>query len=322
VSAAEASAAQTGAGAVALSDVAVITLTGDDVRRWANSMFTNAIKRVRPGQGSRNAMCDDRGRVLGLGDVCCLRPDHLLVVLEAGSDWFAERYRMYLMLDEIEMEVVELAVISVAGPGSDDVARALGLSVPEADHAHVEATDGAWAGVRVCRRDRTGLGGLDLLVPTERSSELLEAALAAGATAISAQTLDALRIRAGRAAWPADGSDRTLVHELRLEGEVCNFSKGCYVGQEVINRIDVKGQVQKRLTGVESDRPIPVGTAVHLDDREIGRVTSAATIDGRHLGLGILRKSAWEAGTAVELHTDAGSWSATVRALPFAGSAD
>lgn len=312
---------QSSAGVVDLAHVHMLTMTSEDARRWANGMFTNNIKRLPPGRGNRNAMCDDRGRVQGLLDLYCIREDHFLVVLEGvDAEWFQERYRMFLILDDIEVDELagEATLLSVQGPASASVLASAGLPTPEVERAHAldETT-----GVRVARRDRTGRGGFDLIVPVSAVESVWEALLASGARPFGTETLDALRIHAGRAAWPQDGTDKSMVHELLLNEDVCAFDKGCYVGQEVINRIDVKGLINKRLTGLEvegMDLP-PQGAEVLLGEQVVGLVTSATSAGGRVRALGVLRKTAWTPGTVVSVRAADGVRSATVMGLPFSG---
>jgi tRNA-modifying protein YgfZ len=310
-----------GAAVVDLAHVQLLTLTSDDARRWANGMFTNNIKRLQPGRGNRNAMCDDRGRVQGLLDLYCVRDDHFVVVLDGvDADWFGQRYKMFLILDDIEVDELagEATLLSVQGPAAASALEAAGLPTPEVDRAHVldDAT-----GVRVARRDRTGLGGFDLIVPVDRVEAIWDALAAAGARPFGLETLDALRIRAGRVAWPQDGTDKSMVHELGLNEEVCAFDKGCYVGQEVINRIDVKGLINKRLAGlvVEGDAVPPQGADVWLGDKAVGTISSATAADGAVRALAVLRKSAWDAGTPVVIRAADGERPASVVKLPFPG---
>lgn len=309
-----------GAGLVDLAHVTLLTLTSEDARRWANGMFTNNIKRLGVGRGNRNAMCDDRGRVQGLLDLYCVRDDHFVVVLDGvDADWFGERYRMFLILDDIEVDplVGEATLLSVQGPAAGAVLAAAGLPTPEVDRAHSLDPE---TGVRVARRDRTGHGGFDLIVPVAQVEATWAALLAAGARPFGLETLDALRIHAGRAAWPQDGSDKSMVHELGFNEEVCAFDKGCYVGQEVINRIDVKGLINKRLAGLEipGDAAPPQGAEVLLDDKPVGTVSSVTAAGGRVRALAVLRKAAWAPGTAVVVRAADGERPATVSALPFA----
>ena len=318
---AEVSAARSGAGLLDLSHLPAITITSPDAKRWCNGMFTNNIRKLTPGTGNRSAMCDDRGRVQGLIDLYCTSDEGFFGVLDGVAlDWFEKRYGMYMMLDDIELESCAdtFVVLSLQGPRADEILLAMAMSAPEGDHAHLTAAhDGAT--IRIARKDRTGLGGgVDLFVPIEVAASLWSALIAAGATAIGHEALDALRILGGRARWPQDGSAKSMVHELGINEEVCAFDKGCYVGQEVINRIDVKGLIQKRLTGFCIDGEAQLGAQVSIGKRSMGKITSVATVNGTRVGLAVLRKDAWAAGTSLSVHSEDGEpFSATVGDFPL-----
>jgi folate-binding protein YgfZ len=309
-----------GAGVVDLSHIAVLDLQASDLRRWANGIFTNNIRRLPVGRGNRNGMCDDRGRLQGLLDLYCLADDHFLAVLDGvDADWFEARYRMFLILDDIEVEPQfdVSTLISLQGPTAGALLSAVNLPVPGVEREHlVDAT----TGVRVARRDRTGLGGFDLMVPLAGAIDLWAALRSAGARPFGLETLDALRVRAGQAAFPQDAGEKSMIHELRLNQEICAFDKGCYVGQEIINRIDVKGLLTKKLMGlvVEGEAP-PIGAEVVVDDVVVGVVTSSAPRDGGGLGLSVVRKSAWTPGVVARLRTPDGERDATLSELPFGG---
>ena len=311
-------AARAGAIVADLSWVDVLDLQAPELRRWANGMFTNNIKRLGSGRGNRNAMCDDRGRVQGLLDLYCLDDQHFIAVLDGvDAGWFEERYRMFLILDDIEVDPRpdDRIVLTVQGPAAASAVEAAGLPAPAVDRAHEAGPDG----IRVARRDRFGHGGFDLLVPAAQAAAVWAALTAAGALPVGTQTLDAARVLAGRAQWPEDGTDKSMVHELRYNEDVCAFDKGCYVGQEVINRIDVKGAINKRLTGILLDQPVPVGAeATGEDGKVVGRVTSVAVIGDQTFGLGVLRKTHWEPGAAVTVAGADGPVGGRVAELPFA----
>ncbi len=309
---------RTGAGIIDLAQISTVTLAGPDARRFCNGMFTNNIKRLTPGQGNRNAMCDDRGRIQGLLDVYCTDHDSFLGVLEGVTgEWFEERYQLYIVFDDVQMTIHDGApwVLSVQGPKADAILSAAGLPCPAEPGQHLEADNGT----RVCRKDRTGTGGVDLLIPDAAIIPTFDDLINAGAEPVGHLAFEHARILAGRARWPHDGSDKTLVHELRLESEVCNFNKGCYLGQEVINRIDVKGQVTKRLSGLLLDETAlpPQGSTLWHGEKEVGWVTKAIEDHDRSLALGIVRKAAWDAGTTLQIQVGDRQLSATVVDLPF-----
>ena len=286
--------ARSGAVAVHLGAPAALRLRGPDVRRWASGMFTNHVQKLPVGHSNRQLGCDDRGRIQFVLRLAVVAEDELLVLLEGGDPAaFLQRYQMVMVLDDIEAEPVEdVVLVHICGPAADQALASAGLPVPRTGWSREGDRE-------ALRHDRTGLGGVDLLLPAGAPPPI-------GLPEAPPALIDALRVRAGRAAWPADGTDRSLAHELGLQADACAFDKGCYVGQEVLNRLDVRGGVQKRLTAVRLDGPVPPGAAVTLGDDEVGALTSLSALDGEHLGIGVLRKAVWEPGTRVVVSGVAG----------------
>jgi folate-binding protein YgfZ len=312
---AEIEALLTGAALIDMAHTPTVSWVGPDARRFCNGMFTNNVRDLTPGEGNRSAAANDRGRIQCLLDIYCTADDAFFGVIEgATADWFSERYGMYIVFDDVEMTPSDEGpwVLSVQGPQAAAVLAAAGLPVPETGHLQVGD------GIRVCCKDRAGTGGYDLIVPAEALDTCFEALASSGATPTGLQALDSVRIAHGRAAWPQDGTEKSLVHELGLNSEVCSFTKGCYLGQEVINRVDVKGGVTKRLTGLllAEDALPPAGAEVMLESKIIGSISSAARFKGQAIALAVLRKSAWEPGTEVSIQAGERTVLAQVTALP------
>lgn len=282
-------------------------------------MFTNNTRRLQPGQGNRHCACDDRGRVLALLDLYFVQDDVVVLVLE-GMDRaaFEARYGMYLVLDDIEIDDDMPLVWTVQGAGAVAMLAEAGVPVPDAAHAHTLLDE--TSGVRVCRKDRSGCGGVDFLIPHGAEDALGQRLAAAGIVDAPDEVLDGLRVLAGRSSWPVDGGEITMVHELAVDKECCAFDKGCYVGQEVINRIDVKGAVQKRRTLVRVAGALEAGAVVSFEERAVGRLTSVVRIGDVSFGLGILRKAVWEPGTIVQVESAGQSFEGGVVAAPVAPS--
>ena len=307
--------ARQGAGVLELPEAIPLLLSGENVRRWCNGMFTNNIRKLKEGQGNRSGMCSDRGRLQGLLDLYCIDDQAFLIVLDGVDlDWFETRYGMFMVLDDIEHESAG-QTITLQGPTAAHVVSAMGLSIPELPHEHVCSTFNSQQ-IRVCKKDRSGLGGLDLIVNGDVSA-VLAALQDAGAVSMSLAALDALRIQAGRAEWPKDGTEKSLIHELAFNEECCAFDKGCYVGQEVINRVDVRGQLSKRLMGIRAAGPLSEGMIVRHEDRDVGTLSSVLVLDGQSYGLSVVRKSVWQPGTVVSLQGEGVSVAGAVSALPF-----
>lgn len=313
----ETRAVRSGAGLYDLAPDAAFSMIGPDARRFCNGMFTNNIRDLKPGFGNRSAMTDEKGRMLGLMDLWCLEEGSFLAVLDGvTAEWFTARYGKFIILDDVELEDLSdtLTLLSVQGPKAAAVLATAGLPVPEPGGVAVAAD------VRVHHRPRSIPGGYDVLVPKEAAVALWEALRGAGGVPVGLDAQEVLRIEAGRVRWPVDMGERALVHEMRLVEECCSFNKGCYIGQEVINRIDVMGQVQKKIWGLQmhEDAIPPLEAEVLLDGQPVGVARSGAREGGRARILAVLRKAAWQPGTVVQVQAAGRSVAATVCDLPFA----
>ncbi len=296
--------------------VGVLTFVGPDARRFCNGMFTNNIRNLPVGRSNQNAMVDEKARIQGLLDVACLgdAPEtggHFRVTLEGVTvERFLARYEKYIIFDDVELTDVsdQWRVVTVQGPRATERLLAAGLPIP-ADEGEVLSLGGDLTAGTVTRRARSRAGGFDVCLPTDGSTAWVERLGELGDPA----TLERLRVEAGLVRWPVDMGEKTLPHEMRIVPRMCNFEKGCYIGQEVINRIDVMGQVQKQVWGlVCSTLPEP-GTEVRSGDDVVGSVLSGVQEDGFARALVLLKKSAWVPG----LGLDAGGIPVTVSDLPF-----
>jgi len=303
---------RTGAAVLALPQRHVLDLVGPDARRWANGQLTNNVRALPVGRLNQHAMVDDKARVQGFVDVWCLADQHLRLVTEdVTPEEFSNRYEKYIIFDDVELSDLggEYAVLAVQGPQAGRVLAAAGLPDPGEEGAFVDA-----AGVLVGRRARCRAGGVELLVPSAGVDALRGRLLAAGATPVDEAAAEVARVEAGLPRWPVDMGEKALPHELGVVPRMCNFEKGCYIGQEVINRIDVMGQVAKKLWGLELAAVPPAGSVIRADGAEVGVTRSAVQDGGRVMALAMLRKAAWSPGREVEVD---GVGPARVVELPF-----
>lgn len=286
-----------------LASHSALTLAGPDVRRFCNGMFTQNVRDMAVGATARSALTDEKGKMLGLISVTRIADEMILVLLDGvPAATFTERYGKYIILDDVEMEDLseERTVLHIAGPRANEALAGVGLSVPEVGHA---ATTGS---IWVLSRNRIGADGHDLVVPTADATALFEALRAGGVLPIGHDAGEWLRISSGLAQWPDDMGERALVHEMNLVPSCCSFEKGCYVGQEVINRIDVMGQVTKKLMRLDmvEDAIPPLGAEVKLGEETIGSARSGARCGGKSRILAVIRKAAWTPGTELTVHAD------------------
>ena len=272
----------------------IVRLTGDVVRRFCNGMFTNNARDLSAGEGQRTAMLDDRGRLQGVLDLYCASDVEFIAALEGvTADEFERRYRMYMMLDEVECESLDWHILTVQGAPRPDALVIYG-------------------------RDRCGMGGFDILGSSEEL-ERIEAALSF--PVLDPLDIDALRVRAGKPRWPIDMGPKQLPHEMGMRDDFLHFEKGCYLGQETINRVDVMGQVRRALAGIRivGDTLPPQGAEVRDSaGKKLGVFTSPlATDDLGNIGLAVLKKPSETPGTQLVVADGARHWGATTSALPF-----
>jgi folate-binding protein YgfZ len=186
---------------------------------------------------------------------------------------------------------------------------------------------GKFAGVPVANLPRFGGPAFTLLVERAGIASMIETLRERGASAgvrdiavIGTETLEIVRVEHGIARVGVDTTERTIALEARLDSAI-SFSKGCYVGQETIERATARGGVKKKLFGlrVEGDRMPLAGGAIMLEGREIGRLTSVVRSPRLGIiGLSIIHHSAWPTETRVTIADAAGERFASVCDLPFA----
>lgn len=300
-----------GAGLVDLTGAGVLRLEGPDTRRFANAMFTNNVRDLPVGAGVHNALTDNKGRVQGLAETWLVAEDQLLVLLEGleAQEGF-DRLDRFIIMDPVELTDLtpELGVLTLQGPQAAAVLLAAGA--PGGERAE------RWGDRWVLPNPRVPGGGVDLLVPREVLAQTWDTLVQAGARPAGVRALDALRVAQGWPRWPVDMGERAFLHELGLRDRVCSFTKGCYIGQEVINRMDTMGKINRRLVALEAAAPGIAGAEALLEGKVVGQVGGEATLDGRVLALAMIRKEAWEPGTPLTLRVGEREVAARVVALP------
>ena len=274
-----------------------VSLRGADARRFCNSMFSNNARDLQVGTGQLTAMLDDRGRVGGLLHLLCVAEDHFLATLQGvTAEDFNARYALFVVLDEVEIQTRrDASVYHVAGVSEID-------ALPEGCVAYP--------------RDRTGNGGVDLVGPAE---QLVAWRADCALPTLVPEDAERQRVMAGIPHWPGDFGPKSLAHQMRMKADYLSFEKGCYVGQETVNRIDVMGQVKRVLVGVELPDAMPPHDAeLRVGPRTIGRLTSpVAGPGGGAVALAVVRKPHDADGTEAEAVTEHGPVRAILRDLPM-----
>ncbi len=308
-----------GAGAIALGERTVVRVTGDDRVSFLHGMSSNDIKAARAGAIVPALFLSEHAHLIA-DFFAWIESDAILVEIDSVL-WTRARAHLekLLVADDVEFEELSsIAVIDIEGPRAAEAARA--LSGAEA------AALGEWkfiraAGFSVGNLPRLGSGAFTILAPAEQAGAILSRITSLGADfrAVSAAALEIIRIENGLALAGVDTGDKTIALEARLDRAI-STSKGCYVGQETIERATARGGLRKRLFGlrIEGARAPEPGASAMLAGKEVGRVTSVARSPSLGvIGLAILHHSAWDGAAALSIADPAGEIAARVCEIPF-----
>jgi folate-binding protein YgfZ len=297
------------AGVLPRTDRARLLLRGEDRKSYLQGLLSNDIMSLTPDAGCYAALLTAQGRMISDMRVFELG-DAILLDLEAAvAPAVRAHLDMFVISEDVTVEDVtsRLAQIGLYGPKASGVLAAVRAKGVQLLH--------------VLPSDDIGIAGVDLIIPAEQASALLDALEAAGASNISPETADVTRIEAGIPRFLIDMDTSTIPLEAGIEDRAISQTKGCYVGQEVIIRVLHRGggRVAKKLVGLAADASgIERGDLVFAGDREVGRITSAADSPklGTRLALAYVHRDYLEPGTALTVKHLEAEVAASVVALP------
>ncbi len=318
-------------GVVDLSFRSRLCLIGKDRQAFLHGQVTNNIRDLRTGQGCYTALVTAKGRLQSDLNVYCLA-EELLLDFEPGlSADVAGRFEKFIIAEEVQAVDVapHYGLLTVQGPKSAEVVQRLGLGMILPEQAlHFSKASDATIGDVYCTHHRRGSAvGFDLFVPSAAlaavADKLIAAAKDLGGRACGWNALELVRVEAGIPRFGADMDETNLAPESGIESRAISYSKGCYIGQEVIARIRTYGQVARALRGLVLDGDpgtLPARSAkLLLDGKEVGFITSVITSPAfhRNLALGYVRRECNEPGTQLRVLDGELETSAVVTALPF-----
>ncbi|HEY2106232.1 MAG TPA: glycine cleavage T C-terminal barrel domain-containing protein [Candidatus Binataceae bacterium] len=314
---AELEALTTHAGVCRREDRMAVRVVGDDRASFLHGMCSNDIKGLQPGTLTYALILTDHAHVVA--DIYVWAADDAIYLEVDRGLWprTREHLEKFLVADDVEMEEQEQwTIMELVGPQS---AAAVGSIAPPATGL------APWRFVRhqgllVAHLPRIGLTAFTVVVPTSQAESLVREISSAHPETreVSVAALEVLRVEQGSARVGVDATEKTIALEARLQNGI-SYNKGCYVGQETIERATARGGVKKRLYGlrIAGRKPQPGATA-WMDGKEVGLVTSVAASPRLGiLGLGIMHHSAWKPGASVTLKDPDGDVTAVMSELPF-----
>ncbi len=308
---------RSGAGWIDLSESGKIRLSGENAIQFLNGLVSNDVKSRQPGEGVLVAFPNLQGKLLALARVYNIGAALLLEVDAINREKVVRNLSRFIPAGRffVEDETERLSLIGIEGPGAGGVVTALGgvATMPNYGPDYAIQTV-LFAGVEllVANHRRCGEIGYDLFIPVERRDEVLARLGELGVTPVTAEEFETARIEAGVPREGVDAGEEYIVLETGL-AEAISYTKGCYLGQEVIARIHWRGQPARQLRGLRLDTPVEASPALELRaldgsqaGRRIGNITSATFSPalGQPIALGYVHRYYLTPGTAVEIWRD------------------
>ena len=249
-----------------------IAARGRDRARLLHNITSNDVKKLTPGAGCYAFLLSPQGRIQADLLLFCFEDRFLLDAEPELREKVQQHIRRYIISDQVELADVtaQTGEIGLEGPAAAAALASLGAPVPGSDYAHLP-----WGEATVASASLTGQPGFRIFCPAEQTAELIRRLESAGAKAASAEDARLVRIENGKPRYGEDIRETSLPQETQQMHGV-SFTKGCYLGQEIVERIRARGHVNRKLTRIElpGNDPARPGSTVEIDGKQ-AEVTSS-----------------------------------------------
>lgn len=281
-----------------------VRVAGSEAEAFLHRILASTVKGLEPGRTVRNLLLSAKGKILHSMELE-REAEGFRLVTEAGrAGELIQALDMYLFSEDVQLsdESAQTAPLVLMGPAAGRLlAQLFGDDLPgPGEHRSASL---AGHSIRLAQRPFAAMPAF-WLDAGPRAAELWRALTAAGAVPGGVAALDSLRVEAGGALWGRDVDDNVYPQEARWD-DAFSLEKGCYIGQEVVAKIDTYGGLNKLLMGLrlDNDDPVAPGTRLFKDDggewRDLGVVTTWAysfALDGG-MALGYIKRKHQELGT-------------------------
>ncbi len=303
-----------------------ISLKGADRVRWMNGMVTNNIRDLATGHGVYAFLLNPQGRILGDMNVYSLGETLVAETDRSQLEKILATFDHYIIMDDVEVTNIsdEWTALGLVGPKSRAILNAAGIVVPEMQPSQTHVAqcqcECGCLECTVVRGDDVRHESYEIWLAPKDVLKTWRALLAAGATPVGSEALERLRIADGIPLYGVDIRERDLPQETE-QVRALNFNKGCYVGQEIVERIRSRGNVHRKLTGFlfGGKEMVAPGDKIIYEEKEVGEITSVGAVQTpsgeRSAALGYIRREVGVPGREVTV----GAVRATVTQLPFDG---
>ncbi len=296
-----------------------IQATGEDRVRWFNGMVTNNVRDLPAGHGVYCFLLNPQGHILGDMYVFNLGESIQVETDASQGRTLLEVFEKYIIMDDVELAPpVSRKAVGVAGPQAAEALARAGFPADGLAPLEMRNLAGTELDVTLIRLPHQ-VPAFEVLFAPGNAEKVWDRLVAAGATPVGYEALELWRISQGVPRYGQDIRQRDLPQETEQQ-HALHFTKGCYVGQEIVERIRSRGQVHRKLAGfvIEGPAPLP-GAKISAGGKDVGEITSVASLPSANgkdttVALGYIRREAGAPGATV----DAGGANATVSNLPFA----
>jgi folate-binding protein YgfZ len=324
--AAEYHAVRSAAGIIDLSHRGLLQFTGPDRLSFLQGMLSNDVRALKPFDGQYATILTQQGKVIADVRVLCSMNSFYLDFWENLKEKILAHLNRYLIADEVEIadRSQEFAIVSVQGPKAQALLQE--IAAPSAElptrpkqHAMLDIEGAATC---VVYESHTGEAGYDLIAPVASvaaiAAKLTDIGKQFSASWVGDEAQNILRVEAGIPRHGVDFTEDNLLLEVGID-DAFSFTKGCYLGQEVVERIRSRGHVNRKLCGLllDAEHAADRGDIIEVESRDIGRITSSVNSPQlkRPIALGYVHKDFWAPGGVVTIGPSRRR--ATVAALPF-----
>jgi len=284
---------------------AKIAITGEDRERWLNGMVTNNVKDLPVNHGNYSFVLNPQGRILG--DLYTYnRGDYLLIDTERGQlEGLLKLFEHYIIMDDVEVsdKSDSITAIGIQGPKATEVLKRADMIDPGLEPMQIANLTSNSVELSLSRMVSPDFVTYEIWASPSSLVQIWNSLIKAGAIPVGTEALEKFRVMIGFPKYGTDIRDRDLPQETDQK-HALNFTKGCYVGQEIVERIRSRGNVHRKFQGFVLEGELPGrGTKLEADGKEVGELTSISRIPtnngDRSVALGYIRREALERGAKI-----------------------
>ena len=285
---------QSGCAVFDLNWRALVNVTGKDRVRWLHNMVTNNVRDLAPNRGDYNFVLNAQGRIVGDLYVFNRGESLLLETDRSQVETLLTSLRRFIIMDKVELADTgnSMAAIGVAGPKSLETLAAAGMDVTGVQPLGIQDRAIGSGQVHIIREAEQKPHWYEIWSDPSQLPAIAKLLIEAGAKPVGAEALELWRVLRGIPQYGKDIRDRDLPQETG-QMQALNFNKGCYIGQEIVERIRSRGQVHRKFTGFEFEGALPGPGKFESGGRTFAEITSVARVPSesgeRGIGLGYVR---------------------------------